>query len=506
MRIAIVLFMPLVALAQVRGGEKFDPAASAKLIAPFLDEDTVVVARADLSRLDPDVFVEKIAEAARDQGELEERKKEVRAWLKSFTAAGGKEMYLIYSIEDLPDAPVVVVPLGKGADATALEKLLPASTILPDVPYKKQGTFVVGADENAARRLARKRVVPRPEVARAFAAAGDGTVQIVLTPSPDHRRVFEELVPTLPAEVGGGSGAVLARGIVYAAATVRTAPKLSLHVTIQSESADAARKLQAWLVGALRALPESKVELKFLSGLARVAGTLKPKVEGDRVTLAMDEQQVVAMLRPLFGLAVQAGGRDRAVTTLKQLALALHSYADTYRHFPPFANHSKDGKPLLSWRVHILPYVEEQALYNQFKLDQPWDSPHNKKLIDKMPKIYKSPLARLKDPTKTTYLVPRARETIFPGPEGVQFRDILDGTSNTILVVEAAADQAVIWTKPDDLPVDKKQPGRGLFGKGRDEFLTAFADGSVRGIPATTPAETLWALFTRAGGEAVNLP
>jgi hypothetical protein len=76
---------------------------------------------------------------------------------------------------------------------------------------------------------------------------------------------------------------------------------------------------------------------------------------------------------------------------LKHLALAMHMYHDTFQQFPPPALCDKHGRPLLSWRVLLLPYVEHDDLYQQFKLDEPWDSPHNLRLLERMPPLYALP-------------------------------------------------------------------------------------------------------------------
>jgi hypothetical protein len=109
------------------------------------------------------------------------------------------------------------------------------------------------------------------------------------------------------------------------------------------------------------------------------------------------------------GAVVEAGeeGEDpldrlRVRRQLRQIALALHNYHDAVGTFPPPASSSRDGKPLLSWRVLILPYLEQDALYREFHLDEPWDSPHNKRLIDRMPAIY-APVIK-KAPRGTTWL------------------------------------------------------------------------------------------------------
>src|SRR6185295_10166602 len=137
----------------------------------------------------------------------------------------------------------------------------------------------------------------------------------------------------------------------------------------------------------------------------------------------------------------------------KQIMLAMHNYHDIHKRFPAQAIYDKSGKlPLLSWRVLILPFVEENGLYKEFHLDEPWDSEHNKKLIEKMPAIFNSPGADL-PPGKTCYVVPRGKNTLFEGDKGMRDRDIVDGTSKTIMLVEVGADKAVTWTKPDDMEV-----------------------------------------------------
>ena len=162
---------------------------------------------------------------------------------------------------------------------------------------------------------------------------------------------------------------------------------------------------------------------------------------------------------------------------------------------------TRPGKPLLSWRVLILPYLEQDALYKEFHLDEPWDSPHNKALIDRMPPTYRCPSmsrsARMSG--KTTYLTPRGKATIFPGPEGVKIQKITDGTSNTIFVVDAADDRAVIWTKPDDWDVEPKLDLKGIFGHHPGGTNFGFADGSVRFIKETVDPKVMEKLLTRTG-------
>jgi hypothetical protein len=213
-----------------------------------------------------------------------------------------------------------------------------------------------------------------------------------------------------------------------------------------------------------------------------------------------------ALLLPAIQQAREAARRSQSMNYLKQIGLAFHNYHDTYRVFPPAASMDKAGKKkLLSWRVHILPFVGQAALYQQFHLDEPWDSEHNKQFIKQIPPVYVSPNhADLGKEGKTIYLVPTGEGAAFEGKDGRGIREFVDGTSNTILGVEAHRDAAVIWTKPDDLELDFKNPLKNLKSARNNGFTALFADGSVRFISDAIDVNTLKALFTRGGGEAVN--
>src|SRR5690606_26181785 len=133
---------------------------------------------------------------------------------------------------------------------------------------------------------------------------------------------------------------------------------------------------------------------------------------------------------------------------------------------------SNDGKPLLSWRVHLLPFLEEQELYEQFHLDEPWDSTHNKQLISKMPSVFLCPSSGLKPQNgKTTYLAPVGEGLLFDGTdEGTRFRTITDGTSNTVAILDMGDDRAVVWTQPADWEYDQ-DPLAGIGGHHAGIFL-----------------------------------
>ena len=213
---------------------------------------------------------------------------------------------------------------------------------------------------------------------------------------------------------------------------------------------------------------------------------------------------LVALLLPAVQAAREAARRAQCVNNLKQIGLAVHNYASANDTLPGPAIMDKEGKSLLSWRVAILPYIGQQGLYNKFKLDEPWDSPHNKALLKEMPSVYVCPTRAAGKPFTTTYQVFTGMGALFEDGKGAKLADVVDGLSNTLMAVEAK--EAVPWTKPDDLLFDPAAPPS-LFGAASNHpggFNTLFADGSVRFIKTSISVQTFRALITRAGGEVVN--
>jgi uncharacterized protein (TIGR03067 family) len=199
-----------------------------------------------------------------------------------------------------------------------------------------------------------------------------------------------------------------------------------------------------------------------------------------------------------------AAQKTISVNNLKQLTLAMHNYNDVYKRLPGPALVDKKGKPLLSWRVAILPFIEQGRLYQQFKLDEAWDSPHNKKLLAKMPRLYTPVRGKTKEPHATYYQAFAGPGTAFePGKPLRIPGDFPDGTSNTIMVVEAA--EAVPWTKPADLPYDPKKALPKLGGLFPDGFHIALMDGSVRWVSRPFDERLFRLAITRNDGQPIDL-
>ncbi len=192
--------------------------------------------------------------------------------------------------------------------------------------------------------------------------------------------------------------------------------------------------------------------------------------------------------------------RERSRKNLQQIAVAFHDYLDDHGHFPTDIT-DKSGKPLLSWRVAILPYLDQDFLYSQFKLDEPWDSEHNKKLLPHMPRAFRSPVQG-DGPASETYFQGFAGPGAgFEPGKKLNIGDFADGTSTTLMLAEAGP--PVPWTKPADRPYDPKKPLPAMDGPYPDRIITTFWDGSVIDLKWNMDEKTYRLLIERADANVV---
>lgn len=233
-----------------------------------------------------------------------------------------------------------------------------------------------------------------------------------------------------------------------------------------------------------------------------------------------------ALLLPTIQQVQEGNRRVQSQKRLQQLALAMHAYNDDFGQLPPAVVYDRNGRPLYSWRVVLLPYLGEAGLYEQFKLDEPWDGPHNRPLLSRMPAVYAPPGRQPGEPYATYYQVVDGPGAMFESDLGhsggrplrwhvdLGLREgnvtvrlpsgVPDGSEYTLLITEGP--EPVPWTKPRDIAFRPGQPlvlGSELFARG---FDAAFADASVRFLDKQAPSGVLEALVTRAGGEVVTFP
>lgn len=239
---------------------------------------------------------------------------------------------------------------------------------------------------------------------------------------------------------------------------------------------------------------------------------LKITAEGTTGTVALPASEGLtdAILQGLRQVrsTLPTGGASGVILSnnLKQVGLAFFMMYDEHRGIKPWAaaaDRDAEGQPYLSWRVHFLPYLEQQELYSQFHLSEPWDSDHNRALLDQMPDVYRSSGGG--DPTKTRILFLTGPQTVFDGTINGDFRKVTDGTSNTLLAIIVPAEQAVPWTQPADAVFDPDDPLSVVQPVPPDGIRVLFLDGSVKTLPADIDAKTFKALVTPAGGEPVSV-
>jgi len=292
----------------------------------------------------------------------------------------------------------------------------------------------------------------------------------------DTKSVFELVYPLVPMLLQVGLGELSRGGIDVNIGPLPSAPAIGRHL---SGSVSAVRRNEA--------------------GVELIARQTLP---GGSIGASVPVMAAVAI--PAVVSSRGAAQRAMSMNNMRQLGIAMQQHLVRYDSFPPAYTTDADGKPLLSWRVQILPYIEGQGLYERFRLDEPWDSEHNKQLIPLMPMVFRSPVSKA-GPGMTNYLTVRGKDTVFPGAEKIKMAQITDGMSNTIMIVEVDDSKAVPWTKPDDFEYDEDDPAAGLGGLWGNGFNVVLCDGSSRFIGRWVDPDMLGLLFTRNDGERVDV-
>jgi len=513
-RSLVGLVMLCLVVSPVNGQERTVGARTAALTAPLGDANALVVVRVDLARLDLQAMVDWTARVMKatpeERAQLQRIIQEPQEKLESLREAGGKEIVGIIfpATAETGREPIELAFVATAAPGKAKQAAEVFRKILPEVHFEisVQGDNVVMAAPYRIQQLDAA-AKPSTQIAKAIDAAGEGTAQAAVLLPDDLRRVVREALPPLPEQLGEVSGKELAEWFAWGAVAVDLPPEPKVRLQIQATSEEGAKALQQFIASAYKMAGPPPKTRAMIPNFEKVVELLTPKASGERVELSLGKKEDLDTILPAVVAALQAtrgaATRMQHMNNMKQFGLALHGYHDLHRGFPAQASYSKEGRKLLSWRVHVLPFVDAGDLYKQFHLDEPWDSEHNKKLIEKMPEIYKDPRVPVKEAGRTTFVAPIGEMTIFGGKEGMKMNKIVDGLSNTILLVESDAANAVIWTKPDDLAIDPAAPTKGLFVDERGTTTVLFADGSVRALAIPKEAGKLPAMFTASGGEVI---
>lgn len=219
---------------------------------------------------------------------------------------------------------------------------------------------------------------------------------------------------------------------------------------------------------------------------------------------------VVALLLPAISTVPEAQLRSICSNNLKHIAEAMRAYCDAHGRFPPAYTVDANGRPMHSWRVLILPWLDQNALYEQYDFRQPWDSVQNRAVMTEMPSVFRCPSDTKARAGETNYVMIVGPGAVSSGPLSCKPEDILDGTAFTILVVEVVG-SGIHWAEPRDLNVEgmsfqinapggKDISSRHCPGWYNGAYV-ALCDGSTHYLGASIDPSVVKALITIAGGE-----
>jgi Protein of unknown function (DUF1559) len=333
-------------------------------------------------------------------------------------------------------------------------------------------------------------------------------VQIVVVPPRYFRETIVELDSKMPEVFGGGSAKTLLSDVDWV--SLGLDPKsLELEVIIQAASAQSAQKIKSHLPKLLSAFAEeASLDQASSFMLQAVLDLMKPRVQESQLILSLQGEQADALLQTaalIVNAAAQPFADSQTQTKFRQLALGVHNYYASYKHLPTY--YQMERSKGLSWRVHILPFVEQADLYKEFHLDEAWDSPHNLRLLDRMPEIFKPVVPpgskETVKPNHTTYVAPIGKATVFGQDKAVGLEHITDGTSNTVMFVEVKPEHAIPWTSPEEYRFDPANPAARLRII-REHVTIATMDGAVHQVRADQPNSFWSAVFSRNGSEVVT--
>ncbi len=413
----------------------------------------------------------------------------------AFHGAGVEHAYLLLSTQSISDgAPVVVIPCEQPKN---IEGFL-AMFVQNSPPNAKlalritEGVAFVGP-EAAFNRMALAKPTPRPDLLEPLTTkrdAIDDNLKLVISLPKDSR---SQLVTFWPNEIKLDDVAFSPKQMVEdvdrVVAMTSLPPLAGLTVHLQTSSLAAAERINQVLDQFGKLAPEIA---------AQVARTIDERgVTLDAKAGATDET-----LGKLLRQSREQATLQMRMNNLKQLGLAIHNYAASYQELPPRVFVDPAGKPLFGWTVALLPYLEQQAVYDKFKLDQRWDSEANRAVTQMLIAVFGNDGQM---GNKTTFRAPVYPGSLWEG-EGAprKFADITDGTSMTIALIDAPQSAAVEWADPSPWIISKDDPMKDVFGD-RDSVTCLFLDGSVRHFTkAELTNEKLGAFLTIAGGEVVE--
>ncbi len=411
----------LIVLGLVTRGQSASP-STLDQVAPLTDDLTVAVARLDLTNLSLDAVFQTLTNLTSDgkssllsAAEVVSRTA-VKGWVTRFTEAGGRDVYLLFSLNDLGVEPpvTVVVPISDGANVEALRQLIVSSGLGAWEKCVVLKKCLVAAPTAILQRLETLQAAPPKNLQPAFAQTLPGALQAVFLPYESAGRVLDEVMPVLPSVMGGGSSDALSHGLRWATLSATSPPELSLQFAIQARTDADAEALRRTIAASLEAVGKLDQVRRELPQWETLATMLTPAVQGDRLILAWDRPRIEKLVKTcLAPMLVGLRQKDQAIynlSNLKQIGLAVVMYATDHEdqlpsHLAATLPYLENGEPLL------LPGGGTKCPPDLMK----WDYPKQVEWLDQHGAyVYLKPAAHLKEikePDKTLLAYQRLETT-----------------------------------------------------------------------------------------------
>jgi len=535
----------------------------AEQIAPFISDKTIAVGHVNLKAVDFGQLRQLTLDGAEFYVKMQQFEQEsiddvlgeaeklldaklpmVAAIYESFLQESGlSDVYFVSYYDLLEQMPTAIIISTQGmtnAQLAFLEEKIVDENLSPFV-LKGRAFWIAPLGDSyqldkgdLAAYFAAIKPVKVPEFDEAFAGTDSALVRLAIVVPDNVTKILTEAgVPMLPIPQVGSLLYLLNDHTRWASVVIDLKTP-DIRATIQMSSNESAVEVRETLidlidmsVAGMAMQMEQQEEMAefsplvsaYMRGLFR---TLLPDVDGDKLIYVTSGENgtaaavgvggiAVALLLPAVQAAREAARRMQCSNNMKQLGLAMHNYHDVNKTFPPAYTVDKNGKPLHSWRVLLLPYLEQTALYEQIRLDEPWDSEYNSQFHDVVIPTFQCLSNHYAMPgANCCYTAVIGENTVFTGSKGINLGAITDGTSNTIMFAECQT--PFCWMDPtQDLKLEDilEQGGINQDYEGLGSYHTGginatFCDGSVQFLSQTIDLETLINLFIRNDGNALR--
>lgn len=463
-------------------------------IEKFVTPSTFAVARIRLDKVDLEVWRQRLGDRSSDARTAISRIPTLQL-LSELKRHGAKEAFLFFKISTYErEVDHMAVWFANAPDRIdELQTALRPFTAFDNYHQDGQLILITRGDSQPSVDEAR---VARTQMVKALEQHPNSMAVFAIALSKAQRDALRLVEPAMPIEFGERPVADLAEDLDWLSVGLRLEPRVDATVTVQATSSGAAERLRDWI----RSVSERAKSAPSGPAAGIIASLAIASDGDDRIVLrceqgSRDGDHVSWLGRQLadivFPLLV-----DESIAKARALSLNLINFESAYGHYPAAATYDANDRPLLSWRVHLLPFMNEQELYQRFNLDEPWDSPHNRELIKEMPTVYLSTASKL-DPKdgKSNFVAPVGDRYLIGLKTPHRVRNVRDGTSRTICLLEVDDAAAEVWTKPVTSATDVADLSKHLQQLHQNRFVVSLGDGRTLTLRSDIPSESLQRLL-----------